>query len=210
MPSQEPTARELESADWERVQEIVRTYRQAVDRDEQPALEAFVAEANGNGRAALVELIHEEMEFRIKAGESFSLATYLERFPDIADDPHALDELAAAESALRRRIAPELREELEPTREKRASRGGAGAYRPVRAAGGGRTRGFRGRLPGMGHRALSRGRSQAAPARAPRRCWGGRSIPPRGPQRGRASSIRTSCRCTTSARSMECHSWSAR
>ena len=73
MPSEERTARELDSIDWEGVQEIVRAFRHAFDRGERPALEAFLPEAAAKRRAALIELIHEEMEFRIKAGESFSL-----------------------------------------------------------------------------------------------------------------------------------------
>ena len=81
MPSEEQTARELESVDWERVQEIVRAFRRAVEGDERPALEAFLPEANGNRRAALIELIHEEMEFQIKAAEPYGVAAYLECFP---------------------------------------------------------------------------------------------------------------------------------
>ena len=72
MPSQQRTARDLESVDWEDVQETVRAFRRALDRGERPALEAYVPEARGNRRAALIELIHEEMEVCITAGESFA------------------------------------------------------------------------------------------------------------------------------------------
>ena len=66
----EADRRELESVDWEGVQEIVRAFRRALDRGERPALEAYRARREGrNRRAALIELIHEEMEVRIKAGE---------------------------------------------------------------------------------------------------------------------------------------------
>ena len=47
MPSQQQTARELESVDWEGVQETVRAFRQALDRGERPALEAYVPEEAG-------------------------------------------------------------------------------------------------------------------------------------------------------------------
>ena len=49
----------------------------------------------------LLELIHEEIEFKVKAGEPSGLAAYPARFPEIAADPHALGELVAAESELR-------------------------------------------------------------------------------------------------------------
>ncbi|MGO9814263.1 MAG: serine/threonine-protein kinase, partial [Isosphaeraceae bacterium] len=59
----------------------------------------------------LIELVHEKMEFRIKAGEPSVLGSYLERFPEIVDEPRALGELVMAELDLRRRMAAEAREE---------------------------------------------------------------------------------------------------
>jgi eukaryotic-like serine/threonine-protein kinase len=104
MPSERQTASELESADWEGVQETVRAFRQALDRGERPALEAFAPKANGNRRAALIELIQEEMEVRITAGDSFRIEALLDRFGDLQADSDALRELFAAESNLRRRV----------------------------------------------------------------------------------------------------------
>src|SRR5262249_3662883 len=54
-----------------------------------------------NRRIVLVELIHEDLEFRLKAGEAASLEAYLERFPELAQDPRILTELAAAGAMLR-------------------------------------------------------------------------------------------------------------
>ncbi len=111
MPSQQLTARELGSADWEDVQEIVRTFRQALDRGERPALETYVPEARGNRRAALLELIHEEMEVCITTGESFRLEAHLDRFRDLRADSDALRELFVAESDLRGRVLTAARED---------------------------------------------------------------------------------------------------
>ena len=47
MPCEQPTAGELESVDWEGVQETVRAFRQALDRGERPALEAYAAGETG-------------------------------------------------------------------------------------------------------------------------------------------------------------------
>ena len=111
MPSEQQTARELESIDVEGVQAIVRAFRQALDRGERPASEAYVPEETGNRRAALIELIPEEMEVRIKGGESFSLDAHLDRFDDLLADPGALRELFVAEADVCRRVTAAGRED---------------------------------------------------------------------------------------------------
>ncbi len=88
---------------WSRLQQIVRSFRGALRRGERPKIEAFAPSANVDRREVLVELIHEELEFRIKAGEAADLAAYLERFPELTEDHRAVSELYAAESALRSR-----------------------------------------------------------------------------------------------------------
>ena len=111
MPLEHSTAGELNTVDWEGVQGIVREFRRALDRGERPALEAYLPEHGTKRKDVLIELVHEKMEFRIKAGESSVLGSYLERFPEIVDDPRALGDLVIAELDLRRRMAAEAREE---------------------------------------------------------------------------------------------------
>ena len=114
------TAGELDSVDWEGVQGIVREFRRALDRGERPALEAYLPEHGTQRKDALIELVHEEMEFRIKAGESSVLGSYLQRFPEIVDDPRALSDLVIAELDLQRRVAGKAREEPAVAAEKAA------------------------------------------------------------------------------------------
>ncbi len=102
IPSEVRRAHELESSVWEGIQVVVHTFRQALRRGEQPAIETHAPEGSPHRKLVLIELIHEEMDFRIKAGESAGLGGYLVRFPEIADDPRALSELIVAESELRR------------------------------------------------------------------------------------------------------------
>ena len=90
MALEHSTAGELNTVEWEGVQGVVREFRRALDRGERPALEAYLPEHGTQRKDALIELVHEEMEFRIKAGESSVLGSYLERFPEIVDDPRAL------------------------------------------------------------------------------------------------------------------------
>ena len=98
---------ELDSFNWEGIQEVVRSFRRALRCGERPAIEAYIPAGNGHRKALLLELIHEEIDFKVKAGEPSGLDSYLVRFPEIAADPHALGELVAAESELRLRIAAE-------------------------------------------------------------------------------------------------------
>jgi hypothetical protein len=104
------STQELDSLALEGIQAIVRSFRLALRRGERPAIEAFAPAGGPQRQAVLVELIHEEMEFRIKAGEPVRAATYLERFGELAADP-VVDDLAAAEAALRRRVPAGVRGE---------------------------------------------------------------------------------------------------
>ena len=95
---------QLDSLAWEGVQDLVRSFRQALLRGEHPSIEAYVPEGVPNRKAVLVELIHEEIEFRIKSGDSRGLTSYLARFPEVAADPRAIEELIVAGSELQRTI----------------------------------------------------------------------------------------------------------
>jgi serine/threonine-protein kinase len=88
---------------WSELQQIVRSFRASLRRGERPRIEAFVPAESANRRLVLLELIHEELEIRIKAGEAADLESYVARFPELAEDPLALSELAGAESGLRER-----------------------------------------------------------------------------------------------------------
>jgi predicted ATPase/predicted Ser/Thr protein kinase len=68
-----------------------------------PVIEDYLS---GDGLARhtlLVELVHIDLEFRLKAGEPARVEEYLARFPALASDRAALVELIAAEYELRRR-----------------------------------------------------------------------------------------------------------
>src|SRR5205823_1249418 len=56
----------------------------------------------------LAELVHLDLELRLKAGEPVRVETYLERFPELARGPDAVVRLIATEFDLRRRREPDL------------------------------------------------------------------------------------------------------
>src|SRR5262249_39344468 len=59
-------------------------------------------------QAVLVELIHIDLEYRLKAGEPARVEDYLTRAPSLREQPEIVLELLAAESELRRRTEPAL------------------------------------------------------------------------------------------------------
>ncbi len=69
-----------------------------------PAIDACLDGLTGERRrSVLVELIHAELELRLKAGEAARVEEYLGRFPELAGDKDALLDLIAAEYRQRRR-----------------------------------------------------------------------------------------------------------
>src|SRR5579883_899288 len=96
-------APELDPIAWEGLQRAVRSFREALRRGEKPAIEAYLPAGGPHRTAILLELVHEEMESRIKAGECVRVEAYLERFGDLAVDTVVAAELAAAQADLRRR-----------------------------------------------------------------------------------------------------------
>ena len=110
MPLETRPISELDDRAWSELQRSVRRFRRALQCGEQPEIEAFATAGGAHRLKVLVELVHEELEFRIKAGEAAELRDYLERFPELGEDPQALSELADAEAALRARattLAPD-------------------------------------------------------------------------------------------------------
>jgi WD40 repeat protein/tRNA A-37 threonylcarbamoyl transferase component Bud32 len=96
----------LDSIAWEGIEDIVRSFRRALVRGENPAIEEYVPERVPYRTVVVIELIQEEMEFQIKAGQPSGLSSFLERFPAVANDPRAVSELVKAESELQGRMAP--------------------------------------------------------------------------------------------------------
>lgn len=88
-----------------------------------PPVDEFLP-SHGDGRARiLVELIHTDLEYRLRAGERVRIEMYMKRYPELAADRSAVLDLIAAEYEQRRRLVgptleeymarfPELRAEL--------------------------------------------------------------------------------------------------
>src|SRR5262245_18792549 len=98
-PSAPPGAEQATAGDLE--QAVSRF--EAAWREGRPALEEYLP-ASGPGRlAALVELAHTDLEYRLRAGLPARVESYLERFPELTDNRAAVLGLIRTEYALRRR-----------------------------------------------------------------------------------------------------------
>jgi serine/threonine protein kinase len=96
-----------------RLERAVDRFEDAWQRGERPALEAYLP-ANGPERArVLVELVHVDLERRLKAGEAARVEGYLERFPELRQDATVLGLLAAEHRLRRRREADVTAEEYQ-------------------------------------------------------------------------------------------------
>jgi eukaryotic-like serine/threonine-protein kinase len=112
------------STAWRELEQVIARFEDAWHNGEQPALDDFLPGEPAVRQAALVELIHADLEFRLKAGEAMRVEAYLERYPELATNQGVVLGLIAAEFEVRRRQDatltrddyfrrfPQLREEL--------------------------------------------------------------------------------------------------
>jgi serine/threonine-protein kinase len=91
-----------------RCEEMIEQFEAAWQRGERPTIEALLPAAAADRRVLLVELVHAELECRLKAGEAARVEEYLQRFPELRDDRKAVVSLIAGEQAQRRRREPSL------------------------------------------------------------------------------------------------------
>jgi serine/threonine-protein kinase len=94
--------------DWEALERVVEDFEQAWQRGDSPVLPDYLP-AEGPGRQELlVELIHTDLEFRLKAAMPVRAEGYLARYPELGQDRKATLDLIVAEYEIRRRREPGL------------------------------------------------------------------------------------------------------
>jgi len=93
----------LTSGVWARCERLIMAFERAWQANDAPEIDDYLQIEGPERLALLVELVHADLEFRLKEGEPARIETYLSRFPELAGDGHIVTELAAAEYELRRR-----------------------------------------------------------------------------------------------------------
>jgi predicted ATPase len=91
----------LAGPDWLRCEELIRQFEDAWARKQAPAIEEFVSTGPAEQGMLLLELIHIDMEFRLKAGEPVRVESYLQRFPQVMADEKTMLDLLSEEFRLR-------------------------------------------------------------------------------------------------------------
>jgi eukaryotic-like serine/threonine-protein kinase len=86
-------------ADWEA---IVRRFERAWQAQGRPDIEEYLPAARPVNTRLLFELVHVDLDFRLRHGEPARVEAYLERYPPLGRDRAALLELIVAEYVLRR------------------------------------------------------------------------------------------------------------
>lgn len=88
---------------WQCVKQRIEGFEAAWEADPRPDLAAFLPAEETDRRVVLLELIHIDLEYRLKAGEEAGVDEYLARFPELVAESQAVDELREAVSHLRAR-----------------------------------------------------------------------------------------------------------
>ena len=93
----------LPSGAWERLEALLERFEDAWRRGERPVFEDYLREAKPEEQGCLlVEMVHADLEYRLRAGETARVEEYLIRYPQLHEAPSAVICLVLAEHALRR------------------------------------------------------------------------------------------------------------
>src|SRR5947209_6315491 len=89
--------------DWLALKDAVKRFEHAWRQAPRPGIDDFLPTSDSLRARVLIELVHIDLEKRLKAGEAARVEEYLARYPELASDRAATLELIAAEYFLRRR-----------------------------------------------------------------------------------------------------------
>src|SRR6516165_9655513 len=96
------------AADWRALKDAVRRFENAWRYGSRPLIDDYLPIDGPLRCRVLIELVHIDLELRLKAGETARVEEYLTRFPVMAGDRDVMFDLIAAEHELRRRREPGL------------------------------------------------------------------------------------------------------
>jgi serine/threonine protein kinase/tetratricopeptide (TPR) repeat protein len=98
----------LSLEDWSRLEEIIEQFEDAWQQGSRPSLDDYLHRTGVDPSALLVELVHADLECRLKASEPARIEEYLERYPDLAAEREGMLSLITAEYKLRQRRETDL------------------------------------------------------------------------------------------------------
>jgi hypothetical protein len=89
-------------------EDVIRRFEIAWQGPARPEIDGFLKPGGPGYARLLIELVHVDLEYRLRAGEAVRVEDYLARYPALADDRGVMLDLVAAEYELRRRAEPGL------------------------------------------------------------------------------------------------------
>jgi WD40 repeat protein len=108
MPSFRPPFRDVPTAAWDRLEQIIRRFERSWRQGQAPCLDDYLPAEPAERLAVLVELVHTDLEYRLKGGQQARVEDYLRRYPELAAEPALAVALIVREYELRRRSEPAL------------------------------------------------------------------------------------------------------
>jgi hypothetical protein len=90
---------------WADCESVIRRFENAWRANELPDISSFIPNDSPHVTRVVVELVHIDLEFRLRAGDYARTEDYLTRFPELQEGSLLLD-LIEAEFALRNRHCP--------------------------------------------------------------------------------------------------------
>jgi predicted ATPase len=96
------------AGDWLALTDAVRRFENAWLQGVRPRIDDFLPDDGPLRLRVLIELVHIDLELRLKAAEAARVEEYLARHPELALDRAVVLDLVAAEHELRRRREPDL------------------------------------------------------------------------------------------------------
>src|SRR4051794_17185858 len=106
-PISEPVPPPL-AEDWQALKDAIKRFERAWVASHRPEIKDHLPSSIRLRQRVLIELVHIDLELRLKAGEPARIEEYLVQFPELNDDHAVVMELIAAEHVFRRRSEPGL------------------------------------------------------------------------------------------------------
>src|SRR4051794_4570495 len=92
---------------WDEFEDVIRRFEDDWQGPARPEILAYLPTGDGRTRL-LTELVHVDLEYRLRAGEPARVEEYLARYPILSDERAVVLDLISAEHEFRRRREPGL------------------------------------------------------------------------------------------------------
>src|SRR6516165_9424449 len=104
-----PPSQQMETVVWEKLESVIRNFEDALASGHGPRIDDYLDAAGVHRPLVLPELVHAELEYRLKQHEPVGLESYLDLYPELRRNQEAVLELMATKYRIRRRREPALR-----------------------------------------------------------------------------------------------------